>query len=235
MNYLTNVAGVDTLHVAHYILTDIGDTVITIAHNGFYATAQLSADRIQDEDGSVSFEFKNKLGQSVLTRQVLRGASGKEWYDTYYIYDDWGNLRVVLPPLAYDRLKSGSFRSDVNDALRDYAYLYQYDDRNRCIAKKLPGCDWTFYIYDKADRLIFFQDGNQREQGNWTFYISDPFGRTCLSGICKDTLSPFSNPLKGTVVKAERSSDLVEDDLYKGYVLAGSFLGFSGCSFSELS
>ena len=64
--------------------------------------------------------------------------------------------------------------------------------RNRCKAKRLPGCDWTYYVYDTADRLIFAQDGEQRARGEWSFTIPDIFGRVSVSGTCKNTLNALS-------------------------------------------
>jgi len=45
-------------------------------------------------------EFKNKSGQVILKRTYNAGT-----YDTYYVYDDYGNLTYVLPP------KNGSLNS----------------------------------------------------------------------------------------------------------------------------
>jgi len=67
-------------------------------------------------------------------------------------------------------------------------------------------------IYDKADRLIFSQDGEQRTRGEWSFNIPDVFGRTVLTGICKNSLVYTADPLKDIVVKA----DTISND-YKGY------------------
>lgn len=39
-------------------------------------------------------EYKNKQGQVVLKRTFDDG----KWHDTYYVYDDFGNLTYVLPP-----------------------------------------------------------------------------------------------------------------------------------------
>lgn len=220
---LTNVAGVDTLNFIHYKVTDISDTVFQVNSIRNYETAQLSVDRIENEDGSALLEFKNKLGQLVLTRKIYHNKANKELCDTYYIYDDFGNQRVVLPPMASIAMKTGSFTSDTNALLRDYAYLYQYDDRNRCIAKKSPGCDWVFYVYDKGDRLIFSQDGNQRKrnENEWSFNIPDAFGRNCISGVCTVVLASFSSPLKSIVVKAEWNAS---KGAYKGYSLSGIIL-----------
>lgn len=65
--------------------------------------------------------------------------------------------------------------------------------------------------------MIFSQDGNQRKKEEWSFSIPDAFGREVFSGISKNAMSPFSPPLKGTVVKAERS----DAGTYKGYNLPG--------------
>ena len=220
--YLTNVSGNDTLNCVYYKSTAASaDTLVTIVNGGNYETAQLYVLRTTDEDGNPSFEFKDKLGKVVLTRQILRSSGTKVMYDTYYIYDDFGNLSAVLPPLASDGMKSGtSWSNSSSSVLRNYAYLYLYDSRNRCKAKRLPGCDWTYYVYDTGDRLIFAQDGEQRARGEWSFTVPDVFGRVSVSGTCKNTLNALSatSPLNGIVVKATRDN---VTGIYKGYSLSG--------------
>lgn len=76
--------------------------------------------------------------------------------------------------------------------LDKYAYQYRYDYRNRCIAKKLPGCDWQEMLYDTADRLIFSRDGNQKKRHEWSFQLSDLSERPVLSGIYHGTLNASS-------------------------------------------
>ena len=44
-------------------------------------------------------EFKNKQGQVVLKRTY----NNQQAHDTYYVYDDFGNLTYVLPPLASEK------------------------------------------------------------------------------------------------------------------------------------
>ncbi|MDD3211172.1 MULTISPECIES: RHS repeat domain-containing protein [Bacteroides] len=86
--------------------------------------------------------------------------------------------------------------------------------------KRLPGCDWTYYVYDTGDRLIFAQDGEQRARGEWSFTVPDVFGRVSVSGTCKNTLNALSatSPLNGIVVKATRDN---VTGTYKGYALSG--------------
>ena len=76
--------------------------------------------------------------------------------------------------------------------------------------RKLPGCDAVRYVYDKADRLIFVQDGNLKGQGRWRFTIPDALGRTVLSGLCSEPL-----PVVGSPVEAEFTGS----ESYKGYAV----------------
>jgi hypothetical protein len=175
-----------------------------LRYKGKYANAQLYVTQITDEDGNISYEFKDKLGKVVLTRQI----NNTGFHDTYYVYDDFGNLVYVLPPLAADATRSTTTSYKPNtEIIRNYAYVYQYDHRNRCIKKKLPGADWIFYVYDKADRLILTQDGEQRKsnKNEWTFNKYDALGRVILSGIytVSTPLNILCEQFNAIVVKEE--------------------------------
>ena len=89
-------------------------------------------------------------------------------YDTYYIYDDHGRLCYVLPPMAVDGMYNTGNYPDSHTLLQQYAYLYKYDDRGNCIGKRLPGCKSIQMIYDRANRLVMSQDGNQQSESLWT-------------------------------------------------------------------
>ncbi len=140
---------------------------------GNYRPASLYVTMQTDEDGNVSYVFTDMRGKQILTRQLSDNIS----HDTYYIYDDLDNLRFVLSPMYQQK-------ADIDL----YAYQYRYDDRGRCIWKKIPGCGPVIYVYDKADRLVFSQDSLQRAQDTpkWDFYVYDKLGRTLLYGICSN-------------------------------------------------
>ena len=91
--------------------------------------------------------------------------------DTYYIYDDLGLLRFVLSP---------SYQEEAN--LEKYGYEYRYDQRGRCVWKRLPGCEYLQLWYDNADNLMFSQDGEQRKKGIYVFYLYDFVKRQVLQG-----------------------------------------------------
>jgi hypothetical protein len=92
-----------------------------VKKNNFYTDAQLYVSQIIDEDGNVSYQFKDKQEQTVLTRQILNGSN----VDTYFVYDDFGNLCFVLPPLAADTLiatNATAYDKTNSTQVKQYAY-----------------------------------------------------------------------------------------------------------------
>ncbi|SFO17484.1 RHS repeat-associated core domain-containing protein [Paenimyroides ummariense] len=151
----------------------------TLVQNGFYAAGSLYKNVVKDEDDHTQIEFKNKQGQILLKRQV----SGNVNHDTYYVFDHYGNLSFVLPPMLSDKT------SISNLDLAKLGYQYKYDNRRRLVEKKLPGVDWVYMIYDRRDRLTLVQDGNLRTSSNnfgtqgWLFTKYDVFDRPVYSGF----------------------------------------------------
>ncbi|GHT70532.1 hypothetical protein FACS1894155_00010 [Bacteroidia bacterium] len=173
--FLTNIAsGNIELVCGDYRATGTG-LVKTLVKNGNCASNQLYVTKTTDENNHVAYEFRDKLDRVALQRQI-NGTGSDRCHDTYFVYDDQGNLSFVLPPLAADA-------DGTAEALDKYGYIYRYDHRNRCVEKKLPGTDWQYFVYDRADRLIWSQDGVQRENSKWIYYKYDKLGRLILSGI----------------------------------------------------
>jgi len=65
----------------------------------YYPAAQLTLEKTLDEKNNEVIEYKDKLGH-VVCKKVQYGTNlgVKQYASTYYIYDDLGNLVVVLPP-----------------------------------------------------------------------------------------------------------------------------------------
>ena len=93
--------------------------------------------------------------------------------DTYYVYDDLGNLRFVLSP-EYQNSKN----------LTGLCYEYRYDGRHRCTWKRMPGCEPVEYWYDRGDRIVCFRDGELRADGLFRFFLYDKLGRLSVQGVC---------------------------------------------------
>ncbi|MEA4936764.1 MAG: DUF6443 domain-containing protein [Paludibacter sp.] len=151
-----------------------------------YTAATLYKTTVADEDGKATCEYKDKLGQVVLKQSF----DGADKVNTYYVYNDLGQLSYVIPPIAADSLPASIGQiNDDNGVLKRYAYLYKYDERGNCIEKRLPGCDPIYMVYDKADRLILSQDGNQRLKQQWTVNKYDVLGRLLYTGYQTSTSS----------------------------------------------
>ena len=181
----------------------------------FAGVGTLSVTQTTDEDGKVSYDFHDNKGRLTMTRQM----DGTTPHSTYYVYDHLDRLSYILPPLAADALRGiNGLVSDTIACLQQYAYIYRYDKRGNLKYKKLPGCEPIYYVYDKGDRLIFTQDGEQRTRGEWSFTFPDAFGRVVLEGTCTASLNYNNNPLTETVVNATRTN---ATDANKGYTISG--------------
>jgi RHS repeat-associated protein len=85
-------------------------------------------------------------------------------------------------------LGTNTVYSDDNEFLAKYGYLYKYDERGNNIEKRLPGCSSISMVYDKANRLILSQDGNQRKniklnKKQWLVTKYDALGRIIFTGL----------------------------------------------------
>lgn len=141
---------------------------VTLVQDGYYPAASLNCEATTDEDGKTMSVYKDFLGNKVLERR-----DGDN--DTYYVYNDIGQLRYVLSP---EYQKSGYKEK--------YAYEYRYDTRGRIVKRILPGCAYTQYWYDAADRMTFMQDATLREKELYRFFLYDPFGRLAIQGLCSN-------------------------------------------------
>jgi RHS repeat-associated protein len=118
--------------------------------NGFYDVNSLMKTTITNENGKLTHVFKDKLGRVVLTRKILNGGN----VDTYNVYDDYGQLVMVIPP--------GAIEANTNAIKLSLVFSYKYDNQNRLCRKKVPSADWQIFYYDKRDLLTLVQDGNMR-------------------------------------------------------------------------
>lgn len=133
----------------------------------YYPAGTLRVETTTDEDGSQLQVFTDRLGRKVLER---RGTDN----DTYFVYNDFGQLRFVLSPQYQQQGDKAPF-----------AYEYRYDEKGRMVKKILPGCEYIQYWYDKGDRLMFMQDARLRAESRYRFYFYDRHGRLAIQGLCK--------------------------------------------------
>ncbi len=168
----------------------------TAVDGGYYKANALYKAITKDEnhDGTstknhTTEEFKDKQGRVILKRTYtdmdLNGdhdtndaGETEVAHDTYYIYDEYGNLTYVLPPKSEPQTALPTAA-----ALSGLCYQYIYDDRNRLVEKKIPGKGWESIVYNKLDQPIMTQDANLDAQNKWLFTKYDAFGRIAYTGI----------------------------------------------------
>lgn len=152
-----------------------------------YSAGTLSKNITIDEAGNAVVEYKDKSGLVILKKvQIGTIASDYSGYSgflsTYYVYDDLGRLRFVIPPKAVEAI-SGSSWSITTDIANELCFRYEYDQRNRMRAKKVPGAGWAYMVYDVRDRLVFTQDANMRAVNQWMATLYDRLNRAVITGI----------------------------------------------------
>lgn len=188
-DYQTNVANEVKLFKAVSVWSDSeGIYTTAFSHSGttYYPINQLYKTITKDENWSISSnssteEFKDAQGKVILKRaygvSVVNGVETNTIHDTYYVYDQYGNLTYVLPPLS-----DGNTSAAV---LNELCYQYKYDYRNRLAEKKSPGKQTEYIVYDKLDRVVatgpVFNPFGGVETG-WLITKYDAFSRPVYTG-----------------------------------------------------
>ncbi|MFC2103750.1 DUF6443 domain-containing protein [Bacteroidota bacterium] len=153
---------------------------------GTYSANKLYKIVTINENGNTNIEFKDFADRIVLKKSLNSiknsdGTTTQQELCTYYVYDDFGQLRYVLPPKAVDVI--GSTTTFNSNTFYGIVYYYDYDSRGRKIIKKLPGADPIYMVYDKRDRLVLSQDGELRNDNKWNFVKYDQLNRPIITGI----------------------------------------------------
>jgi|GEM_PF-1195883 len=163
--------------VAYFTVTAQG-----LSFSGFHPPHTLFKTTETNEDGIAVAIYKDYMEQTILERTVGMSDSTTT-YDTYYVYDDRGNLCYVLPPELSKTIEGRSPGTLPDTAIAELAYVYKYDGRKRCIEKRMPGTDPVYMIYDNNDRLVMSQNGNMRKQNQWVYTEYDRLDRPTRQSI----------------------------------------------------
>jgi RHS repeat-associated protein len=179
--------------------------------SGTYAINTLSVTISKNENwvsgnDNTTREYKDKQDRTVLKRSYESGVA----HDTYYIYDDFGLLRCVIPPKAQGTASS------------DLCYYYTYDKKQRLVEKRVPGATVVYMIYDNRDHLVLSQDGVQRLTNSWLFTKYDVLDRPVLSGkitpgLSRDQLQSAFTSYTGILWEAKLTTGTV------GYTINNSY------------
>jgi RHS repeat-associated protein len=190
----------------------------------YYAAAKLYKTVTKDENwtttsgtNNTTEEFKDYNGRVVLKRTyglsyINPTTESVVAHDTYYVYDQFGNLTYVIPP------KVDLSTAPTQAVLDGLCYQYKYDYRNRMVEKKLPGQQWQFIVYDKLDRVIAtgpaFSPFSDSAASGWLFTKYDSFNRPVYTGWLAVT-GTFDSAARKTLQNARtvQTTNFSEDRL----------------------
>ncbi|HEY4064196.1 MAG TPA: DUF6443 domain-containing protein, partial [Puia sp.] len=216
MQYLVNSSldSVSIWNIAADTLTYANNDIATNIPSsaGYYAAGQLYKNVTIDEQGHAVVEYKDKDGLVILKKvqvgDVATDYSGYNgWLSTYYVYDNLNQLRFVLSPKAVTIAYGNSWNlSTDTTTINELCFRYEYDNRMRMLAKKVPGAGWVYMVYDQRDRLAYSQDVNMRGRSQWMATLYDGQNRPVATGMI--TYSGTQSGLQQYLDENEGSGDL---------------------------
>ncbi|MCR9250216.1 MAG: RHS repeat-associated core domain-containing protein [bacterium] len=140
-------------------IIDESDNSVSVGTGTYFSTGRLNKVIKVNENGQKNIEFTNYKGQVVLSRAFL----DKKHVDTYYIFDKYGQQRIVIQPEGSEYINNNGYAAlNTEDFRHKYVFEYQYDDLKRMVGKRIPGSDWVYMVYDNRNRVVLTQTGNQR-------------------------------------------------------------------------
>ncbi len=208
IKYLHNssIDAVRVWNVADAVLPSMG----SYSSPGVYAAGELVKNITIDEQGKQVIEFKDKDGRTVLkkvqhtaTADNGSGADHAGWLCTYYVYDNYGNLRCVIQPRGVELIAPTWTLTDPI-ILAEQCFRYEYDARNRMVLKKVPGAGEVYLVYDTRDRMVMMQDAKLRLLNKWMVTLYDGLNRPEQTGLLLNTWN--SNSFTAHLAAAYNSS-----------------------------
>jgi hypothetical protein len=120
-----------------WTVTDVSNDFGTYSTSSTYLAGQLFKNATVDEQGKQVVEFIDKEGKVILKKIQLTalpddgitGSGHGGWLCTYYIYDDFGQLRAVIQPKAVEAMNGASNWSLDAITLNELVFRYEYDAR----------------------------------------------------------------------------------------------------------
>lgn len=180
---------------SQYLINTMSDSVRVwtvsstnvIATTSIYPANTLFSNVTIDEHKQKVVEYKDKDGKVILKKvQIVSvpttGHYG--WLCTYYVYDELGNLRLVIQPRGVELLLTGSWNLTAT-VLNEFCFRYEFDERSRMVVKKVPGAGEVWMVYDARDRLVLVQDSVLRASSpqKWLYTLYDSLNRPVSTGL----------------------------------------------------
>ncbi|MBT1695342.1 hypothetical protein KK083_00550 [Fulvivirgaceae bacterium PWU4] len=160
----------------------------TLEAHRYYEQGELTKNTKTNEEGVESVTYTDKTGKTVLQKNTDTGGN---WVSSYVIYDGQGNILFQISPLAASIAEQqGGFPKVLSETvINNLCHRFAYDKLNRLVEKKVPGVEPVYQVYDRWDRLVLTQTGNQRPSQQWTFTKYDSWNRVIITGLTTDSRS----------------------------------------------
>ncbi len=155
------------------------------SRDGTYQAKELSITSMVDMQELKSRALVDVRGLQITSQVHSQG----RWIGSFNVYDDFGRVRFVIPPLL------ATIPSPTQEQVNELAFQYEYDSKGRIKRERAPGAGWVEYVYDHWNRLVLTRHAAQvkncNEQGEncdtyWTYYKYDALNRRIMSGEIKD-------------------------------------------------
>ncbi|MCZ8354640.1 MAG: DUF6443 domain-containing protein, partial [Cyclobacteriaceae bacterium] len=153
-----------------------------LTSSAFYVAGTLLIKENLDEDNNITRAIYNNEGQIIEKHQQVDGII---FAKTIYIYNRIGLLKCIIQPEGVNRI--GSANTIAQNIIDNFSTHYKYDNKGRLVEKYIAGGGSTFYVYDKADRLVLYQDENSKAKNKWIFTKVDVHGRILMKGFYNST------------------------------------------------
>lgn len=194
--------GVSTNHILNtaaekvikWGVTDAPGNIPSI--NGTYPANILTKTSTRDAHGKRSIVYKDIEGKIILQKEEVTagGIENQGWLCTYFVYDDFGLLRLILPPKFIQQLTLNPSSSKWNlvfqsGSFYDLYFIFEYDQLGRKVFEKVPGKEAIEMVYDNRDRVVFTSDGRDRAADRWKMNSYDHLNRIVMEGLYSSSKS----------------------------------------------
>ncbi|MDR6339018.1 RHS repeat-associated protein [Filimonas zeae] len=180
----------EEVHIWH-----IGNGENNLPYTGaseWFGDGVLSKEVVKDEKGVKTITYADYRGRILLQKVQLESGTALTnthagWLCTYFVYDDFDQLRYIVSPKAVAWLQGNNWAmtTGVADELCDKYYYNGYGD---IVAQRMAGGGLVETVYDRKRRPVFVRSALDKARGRWKVTFSDEQDRPVIKGFMVSAL-----------------------------------------------